>query len=66
MERPRAMDELTDELHVSKSLMRQHLRVLRAARLVTAERHGEEGHDHLADGHVAHALRDAFTHARSQ
>ncbi|WP_308112815.1 hypothetical protein [Pseudonocardia oceani] len=35
-----------------RPLVSQHLRVLRAARLVTGERHDRERHYRLVDGHL--------------
>lgn len=61
---PRAVHELVEALGVSQSLMSQHLRVLRTARLVAADRQGREVYYRLADDHVAHIVRDAFEHAK--
>jgi DNA-binding transcriptional ArsR family regulator len=41
----------------------QHLRVLRSARLVRAERRGREIAYSLADAHVGHIVADAVSHA---
>jgi DNA-binding transcriptional ArsR family regulator len=47
----------------SQSLISQHLRVLRGAGLVIAERRGQEIAYRLADQHVAQIVADAFAHA---
>lgn len=60
---PRCVHELVAQLHISQSLTSQHLRVLRAAGLVTSARRGKETVYRLADDHVAHIARDALTHA---
>ncbi len=60
---PRCVHELVTALHVSQSLVSQHLRVLRGAGLVTPERRGREVAYRLVDNHVAHIVRDAITHA---
>lgn len=60
---PRCVHELVDALAVSQSLVSQHLRVLRGARLVRTERRGREVAYSLADEHVAHIVADALTHA---
>jgi DNA-binding transcriptional ArsR family regulator len=59
---PRCVHELVESLGASQSLVSQHLRVLRAARLVTSERRGREIAYALTDTHVAHIVRDAITH----
>jgi ArsR family transcriptional regulator len=41
----------------------QHLRVLRAARLVQTRRRGREIAYSLGDEHVAHIVHDAVVHA---
>ena len=63
-ERPMAVHELVAALGVSQTLMSQHLRVLRNARLVSTERQGREVHYRLTDEHVAHIVRDAFDHTK--
>jgi DNA-binding transcriptional ArsR family regulator len=59
----RCVHELADVLGVSQSLVSQHLRVLRAAKVVRTERRGREVAYSLADDHVAHIVADAVTHA---
>ena len=61
-EGPRCVHDLVDALGVSQSLVSQHLRVLRGARLVSAERRGREMEYRLSDDHVAHIIRDAIRH----
>lgn len=46
----------------SQSLVSQHLRVLRAARLVSANRRGQEMVYRLEDSHVARIAVDALGH----
>lgn len=59
---PRCVHELVDQLGVSQPLVSQHLRVLRAGDLVSAERRGREIAYALADHHVTHIVEDAITH----
>lgn len=59
---PKAVHDLMEVMGVSQTLMSQHLRVLRIARLVTTERQGREIHYALVDDHVSHIARDAFEH----
>lgn len=55
--------ELVTVLGVSQPLVSQHLRVLRAHRIVTARRHAREVEYSLTDAHVAHIVLDAIRHA---
>jgi DNA-binding transcriptional ArsR family regulator len=59
----RRVHELVDTLGVSQPLVSQHLRVLRASRIVTARRQAREIEYALADEHVAHIVLDAIRHA---
>lgn len=63
-EQPRYVYELVERLQMSQPLVSQHLRVLRAARLVEVERQGREAVYSLADQHVAHIVADAVHHAK--
>jgi DNA-binding transcriptional ArsR family regulator len=60
---PRCVHELTESIHASQPLVSQHLRVLRAARVVVADRRGREVVYRLEDEHVGHIVGDALTHA---
>jgi DNA-binding transcriptional ArsR family regulator len=60
---PRCVRELVDALGAPQPLVSQHLRVLRGARLVTAEKRGRETAYALTDQHLAHIVRDAISHA---
>jgi ArsR family transcriptional regulator len=60
---PRCVHELVEALETSQPLVSQHLRVLRQARLVAAERRGREIIYSLTDEHVAHIVGDAINHA---
>jgi ArsR family transcriptional regulator, zinc-responsive transcriptional repressor len=59
---PRCVHELVKALGISQSLTSQHLRVLRAGRLVRGVRRGKEMAYSLADAHAAHIARDAMTY----
>jgi len=63
---PRCVHELVDSLAISQSLVSQHLRVLRAAGLVSTERRGREVAYSLSDEHVAHIVNDAIVHAQER
>lgn len=58
-----SVSQLADASNLSQPLVSQHLRVLRQAKLVAGCRNGKEVVYSLADHHVAHVVRDAFTHA---
>jgi DNA-binding transcriptional ArsR family regulator len=60
----RCVHELVDALGIAQPLVSQHLKTLRAAGLVVAERDGREVRYRLADEHVAYIARDALTHAQ--
>lgn len=59
----RHVHELVAALGVSQPLVSQHLRVLRASRIVTARREAREVEYTLTDDHVAHIVLDAIRHA---
>jgi DNA-binding transcriptional ArsR family regulator len=56
--------ELVDALGVSQPLVSQHLRVLRASRIVASRRQAREIEYSLLDEHVAHIVLDAIRHAQ--
>lgn len=60
---PRCVHELSEAVHANQPLVSQHLRVLRAARVVAADRRGREVVYRLEDEHVGHIVADALTHA---
>lgn len=47
---------------ISPQLASHHLRLLKAARLLRAERRGRQIYYDLADGHVRHMLADMVAH----
>jgi DNA-binding transcriptional ArsR family regulator len=59
---PLCVHELVDALAASQPLVSQHLRVLRAARLVAAERRGREMVYRLADEHIGQIVQQAIRH----
>lgn len=62
----RYVHELVERLSVAQPLVSQHLRVLRGAGVVRAERRGREIAYSLVDDHVAHIVADAVTHVGEQ
>lgn len=59
---PRSVGELVETLGVSQPLVSQHLRVLRAARLVAVAQRRRERVYRLLDDHVRHIVGDAAQH----
>src|SRR5438270_2091269 len=59
----RCVHELVAALGVTQPLISQHLRVLKAAGVVSGERHGREVVYRLVDAHLAHIVVDAVVHA---
>lgn len=62
--RSHTVTELVEELGISQPLASQHLRTLRAAGLVVADREGRLARYRLTDEHVAHVFLDAYQHSR--
>lgn len=60
---PRCVHELVEALAISQPLASQHLKVLRAGRLVRSQRRGREIAYSLGDEHVSHIVHDAVVHA---
>ena len=55
---------VAESLSLSSSLVSHHLRLLRAARLVRAERRGKQVFYALADDHVRDVIQDMADHVR--
>lgn len=62
----RCVHELVDALGVPQPLVSQHLKILKAAGVVTGERSGREVLYRLADHHLAHIVVDAVAHASEE
>ncbi|MEX0693685.1 MAG: metalloregulator ArsR/SmtB family transcription factor [Rhodospirillales bacterium] len=60
---PMAAGDIAESLDISPSLASHHLRLLRAARLVRAERQGKNIYYVAADDHVSRVLSDMADHA---
>jgi ArsR family transcriptional regulator, zinc-responsive transcriptional repressor len=60
---PRCVHELVEALGAPQPLVSQHLRVLRAAGVVSGSRRGREMEYGLTDDHIAHIVTDAVSHA---
>lgn len=62
LDRPLAVGDIAARLDLSASLVSHHLRLLRAARIVAAERSGKHVFYIAADDHVRRIIRDMLAH----
>jgi len=63
-ESPHTVSALAEATGLSQPLVSQHLRTLRQAGLVAAERRGKEVAYRVADLHVTHVIADALAHVQ--
>lgn len=59
---PASVGEIAEKLGVSSSLVSHHLRLLRGARLLRAERRGKQMFYSPLDNHVECVIEDMMTH----
>jgi len=59
---PLAVSDIADRLGLSVSLVSHHLRLLKGARLVRAERQGKQVYYQADDLHVCRMVEDMVTH----
>lgn len=62
VEQPVAVGVMAETLGLSASLVSHHLRLLRAARVVKAERQGKQVFYQAADAHISNMLGDLLEH----
>lgn len=62
LDEPVPVGEIARRLSLSQSLVSHHLRLLRAARLVRAERHGKQIFYCAADDHIRSIVKDMLDH----
>ncbi|MBC7433577.1 MAG: winged helix-turn-helix transcriptional regulator [Rubritepida sp.] len=62
LDHPAAVGEMADRLTISASLVSHHLRLLRAARLLQAERRGRQVFYVVGDPHIRSMLSDMVDH----
>src|SRR5476651_773273 len=62
LETPIAVGDIAGGLQLSSSLVSHHLRLLRAARIVKAERQGKQVFYSAADAHISGVLSDMLEH----
>lgn len=61
---PLAVSDIAEKLGLSVSLVSHHLRLLKGARLVRAERQGKQVFYGADDAHVRRMVEDMVTHIR--
>lgn len=59
---PIAVGDIAASLSLSQSLVSHHLRLLRAARIVTADRQGKQVFYFASDQHISRMLSDMLEH----
>jgi DNA-binding transcriptional ArsR family regulator len=62
LSQPIAVGDIAGALALSSSLVSHHLRLLRAARIVKAERQGKQVFYSAADAHISSLLANMFEH----
>ena len=62
LQAPMCVSDLAATHHLSQSLVSHHLRLLRAARVLRAERRGKQMFYEAADEHVRRVIRDMVEH----
>jgi ArsR family transcriptional regulator, lead/cadmium/zinc/bismuth-responsive transcriptional repressor len=62
LDQPANVGAMAERLGLSDSLVSHHLRLLRAARLLKAERHGKQVFYVVADDHVRTVVSDMVAH----
>ena len=66
LESPQSVATLAEHIDISMSLASHHLRLLRSARLLRAERRGKQVFYVAADVHVQRVLRDMIARAEPE
>lgn len=66
IDEPVSVHDLAEQLGISSSLVSHHLRLLKAARLVRAEKRGRQVFYLAADEHVRCVLRDMTDHLHEE
>lgn len=66
LDHPASVSEMADRLGISGSLVSHHLRLLRAARLLGADRRGRQVFYAVTDSHVRSVLTDMLDHVAEE
>ena len=59
---PICVSDIAERLELPQSLVSHHLRLLRATRVLRAERHGKQIHYSVADEHISSVIGDMVDH----
>ena len=62
LETPICVSDIAEQLGLSPSLVSHHLRLLRATRILRAERRGKQIHYSAADEHISCVIADMMAH----
>ncbi|SDE35580.1 DNA-binding transcriptional regulator, ArsR family [Paracoccus isoporae] len=62
LDAPKPVGDIAESLDLSQTLVSHHLRLLRGARLVRAERQARQVFYQLSDRHVSDMLKDMASH----
>ncbi len=62
LEAPKSVSVMAEALGLSPSLVSHHLRLLRASRLIQADRKGNRVYYMVTDEHIRHTLTDMVDH----
>ena len=62
LDEPICVSDIAERLDLSPSLVSHHLRLLRAARILRAERHGKQIYYSAADEHIRCVIADMVAH----
>lgn len=62
LDTPRSVGDIAQTLELSQTLVSHHLRLLRGARLVRAERQSRHVFYRISDNHVSHMILDMAEH----
>lgn len=62
LDAPIAVNDIASKLDLSNSLVSHHLRLLKAARIVKADRHGKQVFYSTADQHISDILTNMLEH----
>ena len=62
LKKPICVSDIAGQLGLSPSLVSHHLRLLRAARILRAKRHGKQIYYSAADEHISCVIADMMAH----
>ncbi|WP_435171588.1 ArsR/SmtB family transcription factor [Falsirhodobacter sp. 1013] len=63
---PKSVGDIAGTLNLSQTLVSHHLRLLRSARLLRAERQSRHVYYQIADHHISHMIADLTEHVMEE